>query len=138
MQRALWTVLAVLLPVISHAQQNPAPAQPAQPAAASEPMLPDSGEAQPAATAVRKTHFLLAAESQDGVENALNVLVTIATKRSERLEDAPGSVTVVTKDMMRDMNALTLRDVLNVYIPGMDVVPTYFRYGDRVSEGIYS
>lgn len=64
--------------------------------------------------------------------------VSISSKREESVEEVPGSVTVITKEMIRDMNALTLRDVLNVYVPSMDVVPTYFRYGDRVNEGIYS
>lgn len=64
--------------------------------------------------------------------------IAVASKREEALDDTPGSVTVITKEQIRDMNALTLRDVLNVLVPGIDVVPTYFRYGDRVNEGIYS
>jgi outer membrane receptor for ferrienterochelin and colicins len=68
----------------------------------------------------------------------LNVEVTTASKTPERIEDAPGSLTVITSQQILDMNAQTLRDVLNVLVPGMDVVPTYFRYGDRVNEGIYS
>jgi outer membrane receptor for ferrienterochelin and colicins len=68
----------------------------------------------------------------------LNMEVTTASKTAERIEDAPGSLTVITSRQIADMNAQTLRDVLNVLVPGMDVVPTYFRYGDRVNEGIYS
>ncbi len=72
------------------------------------------------------------------LEELLNVEVTVASKREEGLEDAPGSITVINRQQIQDMNARTLRDVLNVFVPGMDVVPTYFRYGDRVNEGIYS
>jgi outer membrane receptor for ferrienterochelin and colicins len=68
----------------------------------------------------------------------LNLEITTASKTPERIEDAPGSITVITSQQISDMNAQTLRDVLNVLVPGMDVVPTYFRYGDRVNEGIYS
>lgn len=67
-----------------------------------------------------------------------DLAVSVASKRAENIDDSPGSITVITKEQIRDMNARTLRDVLNVLVPGMDVVPTYFRYGDRVNEGIYS
>ncbi|MCP4215771.1 MAG: Plug domain-containing protein [bacterium] len=72
------------------------------------------------------------------LEDLLNTKITVASKRSEDILDAPGSVTVIRRSQIQDMNAATLRDVLNVLVPGMDVVPTYFRYGDRVNEGIYS
>jgi outer membrane receptor for ferrienterochelin and colicins len=72
------------------------------------------------------------------LEALLNEEVTTATRSAMRLDEAPGSVTVITRDDIRDMNARTLREVLNAFIPGMDVVPAYFRYGDRVNEGIYS
>jgi outer membrane receptor for ferrienterochelin and colicins len=72
------------------------------------------------------------------LENLLNEEITTATRSAMRLDEAPGSVTVITRDDIRDMNARTLREVLNAFIPGMDVVPAYFRYGDRVNEGIYS
>ncbi|MCP4151833.1 MAG: TonB-dependent receptor [bacterium] len=72
------------------------------------------------------------------LEDLLNIEVTVASKREEGVEDAPGSISVINRQQIQDMNARTLRDVLNVFVPGMDVVPTYFRYGDRVNEGIYS
>ncbi len=72
------------------------------------------------------------------IDDLLNLEVTTASKGSERLQDAPGSLTVITRQQIEDMNAQTLRDVLNVYIPGMDVVPAYFAFGDRINEGIYS
>jgi outer membrane receptor for ferrienterochelin and colicins len=72
------------------------------------------------------------------LEELLNAAVTTASRSAEKLEDAPGSLTVITRQQIAQMNAQTLRDVLNVLVPGMDVVPTYFRYGDRVNEGIYS
>lgn len=68
----------------------------------------------------------------------LNATTVTASRSLERVEDAPGSVTVITRQQILDMNARTLREVLNVFVPGMDVVPTYFRFGDRVNEGIYS
>jgi outer membrane receptor for ferrienterochelin and colicins len=72
------------------------------------------------------------------LEDLLNIQVTTATKKAVKLEETPGSITVITRQQILDTNARTLRDVLNVFVPGMDVVPTYFRYGDRVSEGVYS
>ena len=79
-------------------------------------------------------------ELEGGVtlEDLLNVQVTTATKKAQKIEEAPGSITVITRQQIQDTNARTLRDVLNVFVPGMDVVPTYFRYGDRVNEGVYS
>ncbi|WP_144394190.1 TonB-dependent receptor plug domain-containing protein [Pleionea sediminis] len=68
----------------------------------------------------------------------LKVRVQVASKRSESINEAPGSITLISREQIENMNARTLRDVLNIYVPGMDVVPTYFRYGDRVNEGIYS
>jgi len=80
-------------------------------------------------------------EVEDVVEldlsELLNVEISVASKKKEGVEDAPGSLTVVNRRQILDMNPRSLRDVLNIFVPGMDVVPTYFRYGDRV-DGIYS
>jgi outer membrane receptor for ferrienterochelin and colicins len=72
------------------------------------------------------------------LNDLLNVEISVASKKAEGVEDAPGSLTVINRQLILDMNPRSLRDVLNIFVPGMDVVPTYFRYGDRVNEGIYS
>lgn len=83
---------------------------------------------------------VVAQESIENVnlEDLLNIEVTTATKKAAKLSETPGSITVISRQQILDSNARTLRDVLNVFVPGMDVVPTYFRYGDRVNEGVYS
>jgi len=67
----------------------------------------------------------------------INMKVTVASRTEERLQDAAGSLVVISRQQIEDMHAHTLGEVLRVFVPGMDVVPTYFNYGDRV-EGIYS
>lgn len=61
----------------------------------------------------------------------LNVSVTVATKSKMGLDLAPGTVRVITRQQIEDMNARSLKDVLNIFVPGMDVIPTTYKYGDR-------
>ncbi len=65
------------------------------------------------------------------IEDLMNVKVTVATKTEQNVDEAPGTIRVITRQQISDMNALILRDVLNVYVPGMDVTPNSFKYDDR-------
>ncbi len=93
--------------------------------------------AEPAVIEPRSKEEALAS-AEDEFEFLLNAYVTTASKAPAKLDEAPGSVTVITRQQMEDARAVTLRQVLNLFVPSMDVVPTYFRTGDRVGEGIYS
>lgn len=66
------------------------------------------------------------------VEDLLNISVTVSTKSETDLDQAPGTVRVITRKQIEDMNARSLKDVLNIFVPGMDVIPTTYKYGDRV------
>jgi len=71
------------------------------------------------------------------LEELMNVKVSVATKVEQNIDDAPGNVIVITRQQIMDMNARTLKDVLNVFVPGMDALPASMKYGDRV-ETVYS
>lgn len=71
------------------------------------------------------------------LEELMNLPVSIATKTERTLDEAPGTIRVITRQQISDMNARTLKDVLNVYVPGMDALPTSLKYGDRV-ETVFS
>jgi outer membrane receptor for ferrienterochelin and colicins len=51
--------------------------------------------------------------------NTLDPLVETASRTAELLSEAPVPVTVVTSEMIRAIGARTLKDVLEVYVPGM-------------------
>ncbi len=72
------------------------------------------------------------------LEELMQLNLSVGSKTIKNPDQIPGAVTIVDKTLINQMRARTLRDVLNVMIPGMDVVPTYFEYGNPVSEGIYS
>jgi outer membrane receptor for ferrienterochelin and colicins len=74
---------------------------------------------------------------QMSLDELLNIVVTTATRTEQTVDEAPGSITVVTRQQIDDLNARSLREVLNVYVAGFDVVPADFAYGDRVNEGIF-
>lgn len=71
------------------------------------------------------------------LEELMNVTVTVATKTEKSVDEAPGTVRVITRQQIADMNARTLKEVLNVFVPGMDALPTSLKYGDRV-ETVFS
>ena len=71
------------------------------------------------------------------LEDLLNIKVSVATKVEQSIDDAPGNTIVITRQQIMDMNARTLKDVLNVFVPGMDALPASMKYGDRV-ETVYS
>ncbi|SKC64564.1 TonB-dependent receptor plug domain-containing protein [Ohtaekwangia koreensis] len=71
------------------------------------------------------------------LEELMNIKVSVATKVEQNIDDAPGNIIVITRKQITDMNARTLKDVLNVFVPGMDALPASMKYGDRV-ETVYS
>jgi outer membrane receptor protein involved in Fe transport len=56
--------------------------------------------------------------SEMSLEDLLNVEVTIASKSSERLSDAPGIISVVTRDELDRFGGLSLKEVLE-RVPGL-------------------
>lgn len=89
-------------------------------------------------------HVGLSAQEMDttnldqlALEDLLNVKVSVATKVDQNVDDTPGNVIVISRQQIMDMNARTLKDVLNVFVPGMDALPGSMKYGDRV-ETVYS
>lgn len=51
--------------------------------------------------------------------NILDPLVVSASRTAELLSEAPVPVTVVTSDMIRSIGARNLKEVLEIYVPGM-------------------
>ncbi len=72
------------------------------------------------------------------LEELLEAEVSVGSRTVKNVDESPGAITIITKDKIRASNARTLRDILNVLVPSFDVVPTYFKYGNTVNEGIYS
>jgi outer membrane receptor for ferrienterochelin and colicins len=76
------------------------------------------------------------------LEELMNISVSVSSKSSQNLDESPGTVRVITRQQIADMNARTLKDVLNVFVPGMDATPNSFKYDDRgeffFSRGIYT
>jgi outer membrane receptor for ferrienterochelin and colicin len=71
-------------------------------------------------------------------KNKYSVKVNVATKTSVDVENTPGTVTVITRDQILATNARTLRHVLNIFVPSLDVLPTGFSHGLPVNEVIYA
>ena len=84
----------------------------------------------------------LLAQDEDLFELSLEELMTVSIITSSKVVDdldkAPGSIQIIDRQQIEDLNARTLREVLTAYVPGMDVVPGYFLTGSVVNEGIYS
>ena len=81
--------------------------------------------------------LLKAGETQDdadlyslSLEELIRVTISVASKRSENPEDAPGVVSVITRDDIRNYGFRTLEDALNI-IPGF----TTTRSADRFAAG---
>lgn len=72
------------------------------------------------------------------LEELMQMNLSVGSKTIKNPDQIPGAITIIDKEQINQMKARTLRDVLNVMVPGMDVVPTYFQYGNPVSEGVYS
>jgi outer membrane receptor for ferrienterochelin and colicins len=76
------------------------------------------------------------------LEQLLNVPVSVASKSDQSLDTSPGTVRVISRQQIVQTNARTLKDVLNIFIPGMDATPNSFKYDDRgeffFNRGIYT
>lgn len=67
----------------------------------------------------------------------MEMSISVGSKTAKNADESPGAITIISKDQIRKLNIRTLRDALNVLVPGFDVVPTYFKQGNNVNEGIY-
>jgi len=56
------------------------------------------------------------------LEDLLNVEVVSASKQAEPVREAPVPVTVITSDMIQNIGAKNLKDILVTYVPGMTFV----------------
>ena len=72
------------------------------------------------------------------LEELFQLELSLGSRTIKNPDQVPGAITTIEKEQITQMQARTMRDVLNVLVPGMDVVPTYFQYGNTVNEGIYS
>ena len=59
------------------------------------------------------------------LESLLNIKVTTASKFAEKLSEAPGVISVVSKDELRRFGAVTLREVLE-RVPSLAGTSAYF------------
>jgi outer membrane cobalamin receptor len=66
------------------------------------------------------------------LEDLTKIPVTVATQKATSLNETPGSITVITEDMIKNSGARDLNDLL-VMIPGFDLASDY---GNIVSFGI--
>ncbi|MCD4691376.1 MAG: Plug domain-containing protein, partial [Calditrichales bacterium] len=64
-----------------------------------------------------------AQESEDlmemSLEDILNLTVVSASKQAEPLQEVPVPVTVITSEMIQNIGAKNLKDVLITYVPGI-------------------
>lgn len=72
------------------------------------------------------------------LEELMQVEITVGSRTVKNPDFAPGAITVINQEDIEAMQARSLRDVLNILVPGMDVVPSYFAFGETVNEGISS
>jgi outer membrane receptor protein involved in Fe transport len=84
----------------------------------------------PAALAQELTRCATPASPKEDVfaldlEALMNVNVTTASKSSETLADAPGAISVLTRDELRRFGGMTLREVLE-RVPGLTGATSYF------------
>ena len=87
----------------------------------------------------------------DSGEQATNVIVVTATKRTEPLDDIPASVSAVTSEELQDLNAQSLSDyitripgvVFNDYQPGVSevvirgIASTTYHEANQATTGYY-
>ena len=72
------------------------------------------------------------------LEELMQLDISVGSKTVKNPDQIPGAITIIDREQLEQMQARSLRDVLNTWVPGMDVVPTYFGYGNMVNSGIYS
>ena len=72
------------------------------------------------------------------LEELMQLDISVGSKTVKNPDQIPGAITVISHEQLEQIQARSLRDVLNTWVPGMDVVPTYFGYGNMVNSGIYS
>ena len=71
------------------------------------------------------------------IEDLLSMSVSVGSKTISKIEETPGTVYLIEKKDIQNCSAQNLRDILNLFVPGLDAQPTYFKYGNS-STGIYN
>lgn len=59
------------------------------------------------------------------LEDLLNTKIAVASKKAEKLSDAPAMISVITKDEIKRFGGTTLADILN-RVPGLIHIGSYF------------
>ncbi|MEM9675868.1 MAG: TonB-dependent receptor plug domain-containing protein, partial [Bacteroidota bacterium] len=72
------------------------------------------------------------------LEELMQLDISVGSKTIKNPDQIPGAITIIDREQLEQTQARSLRDVLNTWVPGIDVVPTYFGYGNMVNSGIYS
>lgn len=71
------------------------------------------------------------------LEDLIEQSASVGSKTISKIEATPGTIYVIDKKQIKKINAQNLKDVLNVYVPGLEALPTLFKYGNS-STGIYN
>lgn len=71
------------------------------------------------------------------LEELMDVSVSVGSKTISSIEETPGTVYLIDQKDIRVSNAQNLRDLLNMFVPGLDALPSYFKYGNSAT-GVYN
>lgn len=71
------------------------------------------------------------------LEELLEIEITTASKRKERISEAPAIISVITKKELIERGHLTLYDALTS-LPGVNAIQTYWGFNQLFFRGIYS
>ncbi len=71
------------------------------------------------------------------LEELLNQEVTVASKKAQKIEEAPAIISVITKKEITERGYLNLYDVLTS-LPGINSIETYWGFNQLFFRGIYS
>lgn len=71
------------------------------------------------------------------LEDLLNVSVSVGSKTISSIEETPGTVYLIEQKDINVSNAQNLRELLNIFVPGLDALPSYFKYGNSAT-GVYN
>ncbi len=66
----------------------------------------------------------------------VDTYVTTASRKKERIQEAPANITVLTRAQIQELGATSLAEVLS-FIPGITMIESHFGYTDVVFRGIY-
>jgi len=75
--------------------------------------------------------------SEISLEELLNQKITVASKKTQKVEEAPAIISVITKREIIDRGYLNIYDALTS-LPGINAIETYFGSHQLFFRGIYS